>query len=336
MTERRTTIRHRSRRIAGLIAAGFVLATFAPAVERAPVARSAETWMTAEPVALDPGDPGVTRAGALVFLDGWWLRSRDVRFGGLSAMQVADGRVTAVSDAGSVFRFALPVRGTSEQRLRIDRLVQVPGSGRRKGDRDAESMAIAGGSAWIGFEGNNAIWRYSTATWLAQAAARPEAMRRWSSMQGPEAMLRLADGRFLVLAEGRIAADGTTPALLFAGDPAVAGTPAQPLRYRPPEGYRATDAALLPDGRILVLNRRFFWLEGVSAMLVAVDPATLRPGATLEGRELAALSGGLTVDNMEALSVTREGARTIVWIASDDNLNPLFQRTLLLKFALAE
>jgi hypothetical protein len=335
-TERRITIRHRGRRIAGLLAAGFLLGTFAPAIERPPIVRPADTTMTAEPVALDADDAAVTRAGGLLFLDGWWLRSRDVRFGGLSAMHVADGRVTAVSDAGNLFRFAVPARGTSAAPLRIDRLAQGPGSGRRKGDRDAESMAVSGGSAWIAFEGGNAVWRYSTANWLAEAAARPETMRRWSSMQGPEAMLRLADGRFLVLAEGRVAADGTTPVLLFAGDPAEAATPAVALRYRPPEGYRPTDAALLPDGRILVLNRRFFWLEGVSAMLTVVEPAALRPGATLAGRELAALGGDLTVDNMEALSVTREGGRTIVWIASDDNLNPLIQRTLLLKFVLAE
>jgi hypothetical protein len=38
---------------------------------------------------------------------------------------------------------------------------------------------------------------------------------------------------------------------------------------------------------------------------------------------------------MEALAVEREGGRTILWIASDDNFNPL-QRTLLLKFGLDE
>jgi hypothetical protein len=38
---------------------------------------------------------------------------------------------------------------------------------------------------------------------------------------------------------------------------------------------------------------------------------------------------------MEALSVDSENGRTILWIASDDNFNPL-QRTLLLKFALAD
>ena len=41
------------------------------------------------------------------------------------------------------------------------------------------------------------------------------------------------------------------------------------------------------------------------------------------------------IDNMEALSVTRERGRTILWIASDDNFSPL-QRTLLLKFALVD
>ena len=45
------------------------------------------------------------------------------------------------------------------------------------------------------------------------------------------------------------------------------------------------------------------------------------------------VEGPVTVDNMEALDVTREGGKTIVWVASDDNLNAL-QRTLLLKFAL--
>ena len=122
-------------------------------------------------------------------------------------------------------------------------------------------------------------------------------------------------------------------ALLFDGDPALAATPATTLRYRPPAGYRATDAALLPDGRLLVLNRRFAWLEGVSTALVLVEPGAIRPGATFEGRLVARLGWPLANDNMEAMSVTREGGRTILWLASDDNFSPL-QRTLLLKFAL--
>ena len=55
----------------------------------------------------------------------------------------------------------------------------------------------------------------------------------------------------------------------------------------------------------------------------------------MRGRQIADFHRPINVDNMEALSVTREQGRTIVWIASDDNYNPL-QRTLLMKFALAE
>jgi hypothetical protein len=39
----------------------------------------------------------------------------------------------------------------------------------------------------------------------------------------------------------------------------------------------------------------------------------------------------LNIDNMEALSVEQRGDQTIIWMASDDNHNPL-QKTLLLKF----
>ena len=52
-------------------------------------------------------------------------------------------------------------------------------------------------------------------------------------------------------------------------------------------------------------------------------------------RELARLQPPLTIDNMEGVSATIENGRTIVWLVSDDNFTPL-QRTLLLKFALAE
>ncbi|MDP8995291.1 MAG: esterase-like activity of phytase family protein, partial [Pseudomonadota bacterium] len=123
---------------------------------------------------------------------------------------------------------------------------------------------------------------------------------------------------------------------LFDRDPTARGARPLALRYRPPEGNRVTDAAALPDGQLLLLNRRASLLEGFSAILsLAALPEPGR-GAIVEGRTLAVLAAPLPVDNMEALSVTREGGRTILWIASDDNFNPLLQQTLLLKFALED
>ena len=142
-----------------------------------------------------------------------------------------------------------------------------------------------------------------------------------------------ADGRFLIISES-LAPDWTSPALLFPGDPTQGGAPVE-LRFRPAKGFRITDAAQLPDGRLLLLQRDVSLLGGMSAKLVLVDVAALDSRRPVEGREIAHFERPLSVDNMEALSITREGEQTIVWLASDDNYFPL-QRTLLMKFALRE
>ena len=121
--------------------------------------------------------------------------------------------------------------------------------------------------------------------------------------------------------------------LNLAGDPAVAGTPTMSLRYRRPPGYRPTDAALLPAGRILILNRRFAWLR-FSVKLLVADVRGVPAGGIIEGQEVAVLEAPLVIDNMEGLSVTQENGRTIVWIVSDDDFMRMFRRTLLLKFEL--
>lgn len=334
MTRRRQGT-DRAARIATALAAGFLLATFVPPDERPPPAMPELAVLEARPVPLDRADRERRRLGGLLFLEGWRLSSRDVRFGGLSAMHVESGAVTGLSDSGNLFRFSVPA-GAGELPVRILRVPRGPGSGRRKGDRDGEALVVAGASAWIAWEGRNAVWRYRRSDWRFEAAAAPPAMRRWPSMGGPEAMARLEDGRFLVIAEGPEGEDGTVPALLFDGDPALAATPTAALAYRPPRGFRPTDAALLPDGRLLVLNRRFRALTGFSAVLTVAELPPLREGTVIEGRELASFTGSVTRDNYEALSVTQESGRTIVWLASDDNYTPLLQATLLMKFALAD
>jgi hypothetical protein len=84
-----------------------------------------------------------------------------------------------------------------------------------------------------------------------------------------------------------------------------------------------------------VLTRRFSFLEGVSVVLCAAPFEAIVEAAVLDCDPMARLAPPLTIDNMEALAIDEEDGRTILWMASDDNFNPL-QRTLLLKFALAE
>lgn len=326
--------RSRPRRAAFLILVLAALATNIAAPPDPPPPGPAMAILSFEPVALDASAPDRRRVGALDYLGGWVLGSDSARFGGLSSLHVEAGRVTALSDDGTLFRFALPA-GRGREPVRIDPLGDGPGPAIYKSNRDTESMVLLGPWLWAGFEKHNMVWRYRRADLGAAAAARPALMQGWRANSGAEGMVRLADGRFLVFCECPSDDRPLSDVILFQGDPAGPGTSAALLHYRRVPGYRVSDATLLPDGRLLILNRRFEWLEGFSLVVTIADARDLRPGEVIVPREVARLQPPLTIDNMEGVSVTVENGRTTVWLVSDDNFSPL-QRTLLLKFALVE
>jgi len=292
----------------------------------------------AEPVVLDSGDPARRDIGGLRYLGGWVLTSDNLDFGGISAMVLDDDGFVAIGDAGGLFRFALNDEGVIT-RAAIAQLSAGPipddGGDVEKRDRDAEGLAHDPdtGRYWVAFERANGFWRFDSAFERSDADAAPEAMEDWPSNGGAEAMVRLDDGRFLIFSEAGDGPGDSREVLLFAGDPVEDGPPPLRLGYRPPGEHRITDAALLPDGRLLVLNRDFSIVEGVSVIVSIVSLDALTAGTILEGEIIARLDPPVTIDNMEALAIDEQDGRTIVWMASDDNFNPL-QRTLLLQFEL--
>ncbi|MFC4170849.1 esterase-like activity of phytase family protein [Microvirga sp. GCM10011540] len=98
-------------------------------------------------------------------------------------------------------------------------------------------------------------------------------------------------------------------------------------------GYEIADLAFLPDGDMLLLDRRFSLLGAFSIRLRRVARDAIRPGALVDGPVIFESDASLQIDNMEGLSVHREGGETILTLISDDNFSP-FQRTILLEFAL--
>jgi len=287
------------------------------------------------PVILKHDDPSLRKVGGLIYLGGWQLDSRDLAFGSYSALVFDGTRFTAISDAGGILSFAMD----GQDRIvdaRFGDLAQGPGRGLEKIDRDAESLAIdpSTGRLWVGYEHWNAIWRYAPAFTHAEASVRPAAMQEWPDNGGAEAMVRLRSGRFLVFSEAGDGPGSSRAVLLFPGDPTISGTPIL-FGYAPPKGFRITDAAELPDGRLVLLHRRISIGGGIMSKLAVVDPRAIEPGAIITGREIATLAWPLIADNFEGIAVTREPGRTILWLISDDNFSP-FQRTLLLKFALDE
>jgi hypothetical protein len=269
--------------------------------------------------------------GPLEPVGAWVLDSPNDTFGSYSALvALGDGSLLAASDKGGMMRFAPP--GVSGGQATLGYFGQD--GTRPKWRLDIESMTRdpVSGRVWQGFEGDNRIER-ADAGFDARATVRPEAMRGWPGNSGPEAMTRLADGRFVVLAEGtRRWSDTEVPGLLFPSDP-VAGAEPLAFRFMLPAGHRAVDMAQLPDGRVVILLRTIAWgfPPRFAGRLVLADPATIRAGEAWRAEPLANVVAPLPSDNYEGLATVPDGkGGTTLWLISDDN-DSFVQRTLLLK-----
>jgi hypothetical protein len=117
---------------------------------------------------------------------------------------------------------------------------------------------------------------------------------------------------------------------IFAGLPRNHESPGR-FKLVMPDGYRPTELARLPDGRLLLLGRKFT-LGGFRSLIALLDPATIRANATVTPRVVARITDPRVCDNYEGMTVTPEGDGAVaVWLISDSNDMVLLQRTLLLK-----
>lgn len=284
-----------------------------------------------QPLVLDVDNPALRRVGGLVFEGAWELRSRNEDFGGISALvALADGRFIGVGDAGTLIGFGL----TQDERTDRPFIAPLPdshGPNQNYKDRDSEGIAHdpMSGQFWISFEANHAIRRYSSGFARTTGILRLKQMQEWPDNKGAECIIRLRDGRFIIIAE---TLDGDThPALLFSGDPVERGSAVSAFRYRPPAGYRVTDGAQLPDGRLVILNRRISFPKGFAAKIALVDTATVKSGNIAAGKVIASLAPPYLVDNMEGIAITQKTGATYIWLISDNNFS-IFQRTILMQF----
>jgi hypothetical protein len=287
------------------------------------------------PLKLDETDPERKKVGALTFLNAWELRSDNSDFGGISALAViGNNRFLALSDAGTMIGFTL---GRSD-RMESSFIAALPGAYGEDvdyRDRDSEGMTYdpSSGRIWVSYEARHAIRRLSPSLGRIDGTKRLSYARDWRVNGGVEAISRLRDGRFLLVSETHQRADGSNSAYIYSGDPIETGSKATPFGYRAPAGYRPTDATTLPDGRMLILNRRVGFPNGFSAKLAIFDPTEIAPDTAVAPQILATLAAPLLVDNMEGLAISQEDERMIVWMISDDNFTAL-QRTILMKFSL--
>jgi hypothetical protein len=296
-------------------------------------AASAKAQNAAQPFAL-PDLPGPLRP-----LGGLVIDAAALGGGGFSGAHLApDLTLTLISDRGHWAEARLLLDGLTPvglQPLRHGPLRDEAGKPIPRGfAADAEALARLPDGTWlVAFERRHRIRAYRRLDGPGVYVAPPPGLEAAPSNGGLESLAVLQDGRLFAIAET------FTPPDRLELRHAWLGAPGRwmPLYWQPAPGFHPTDAAILPDGRALVLERRFSLLGGFSARLVMTASDALRSareGAVLRGETILMLNDApLPSENWEAVAVTRFGDQTLIALISDDN-ESILQRSLLLLFAL--
>lgn len=286
------------------------------------------------------------RFGKLDYLGGIELLAGNRHVGGLSGLLVSpDGAsLLGVTDNGLWFTAELE-QDASGRPLAIRNAFIAPvigpdGKPLISGGR-ADTEAVTRnekGEVFVSLEGRHSILAYP-APFDVRARARklrlPEGVSRLRHNKGLEALAASLSsgplgGALVAIAERGPSQDDDMPGFLIGGP--HPGT----FAVRRSGDFDATDAAFLPDGDLLLLERRFNLRHGIGMRIRRIAAANLKAGAIVDGEVL--IEAGFThqIDNMEGLAVhpSPEGG-VILTIISDDNRS-ILQRTLLLRFRLAE
>lgn len=286
---------------------------------------------------------GQTRFGDLVYVGGFSFSSGWGRLKGVSSFRFLDkgDRFLAVTDTGSWFAGRVTRDGagrpTGLAETELHPLLDPEGSPiSGKIPADAESLALAGSRAIVGFERDHRVWSYDGLPhpFDAEAYALPLPMPRQELRynQGIETIVAAPAGTplagaLITIAEGSIDPNGN----LFAAITSQ-GT-SEIMKIRRTEEYSVSDGAFLADGDLLILERRYRGpIGGLDIRIRRIAMESIRPGALLDGPVIFHADLGQEIDNMEGIDVwrTAEG-ETRVTLVSDDN-GSLLQRQLLLEF----
>lgn len=287
-----------------------------------------------------------TRFGLVEFSGGFEMRSDAPAFGQLSALRflTPGADFVGVADHGYWF-FGTIMRdeagapaGIAD--FRMQAMVGKDGSPiADKVDKDAEGLDIGDGIATVSFERTARVSEY---------ALDPEGMgpplrdldfviprHELRHNRGMETVLRtdprgIHRGARIVIAERSIDSNGD----LFAA--ILEGPEKGVFKVRRTDGYDVTDGALLENGDLLLLERRFSTILGAGIRLRRIQGESVRKGALVDGLVLMEADLACQIDNMESVDVwRREDGALVISMLSDDNQSFL-QRTIYLEFLLEE
>ncbi|MGB8819135.1 MAG: esterase-like activity of phytase family protein [Rhizobiaceae bacterium] len=287
-----------------------------------------------------------TKFGAFTFVGGLEMTSYDRNFGSLSGWRFRDAGsdVLSVSDNGFWLSGWLE-RDASGIPLGFGRVLiaeMTNGAGEANSEKwnsDAESLLTDGDQVTVGFERRH---RISTGTldpatliFSSKDEPLPVPTRELRSNRGFEAIAKspatspLAGAR-IVVTEKSLDSRGN----LFAG--ILDGPQKGQFSVVRDGAFDVSDGDFLPNGDLLLLERRFSMAQGVAMRIRRIKGSDIVKGAVVDGETVLEADMAYQIDNMECLDVWERGdGATMVSLASDDN-HSILQRNLYLEFEFQE
>jgi hypothetical protein len=337
-------MRPRRSAAAVLLAAVALLAPAASAQRTGDAKAPTRIEIAAKPIAaFEPRHADRHQFGPLRFRGGLSLSSSYPGFGGFSGLRLApDGEhFIAISDKADWLRGRIVYRDGAPVGIADAEMAPMIGpDGRTLAARrwyDTESLTRDGGTLYVGIERSHHIVKFDYGKHDLAARGQPlripSAIRSLPRNKGIEALAVVSKnlplgGTLIAISERGLDANGNIRGWLMGGK-----TPGEFTVARH-DDFDVTDAAITPDGNLVILERFFTFTEGVKMRLRRVPLSAVKPGALIDGEILLTADMGFQIDNTEGLSVHRshEG-ETVLTLISDDNFS-LIQRTLLLQFTL--
>jgi hypothetical protein len=286
------------------------------------------------------------RFGPLEFTGGLELTSRNRDFGSLSALRFTEpGRAwLAVTDNGfwisGIINRDTGGRPASLDQTRI--VAMTDGNGGRASEKwntDAEGLLVDGSIVTVSFERDHRIATglldRITLIFTSKDEPLPVPATELRSNRGFETLTKAPNdsplkGARVAVTEKSLNKNGD----IFAG--VMDGAQKGIFFVKRESEFDISDGDFLPNGDLLLLERRFSMASGVAMRLRRIKGADILPGETVDGEVLFEADMAYQIDNMECLDVwQRADGATMISLASDDN-HSILQRNVYLEFRLAE
>ena len=299
--------------------------------------------LTTSPLSGFQNFSNATDYGPLAWRGGVQLTSSDESFGGLSGLSLSADctSLLAVSDTGKWWRAKIGYDGETLAGLSDTEYAPILDSAgnppKSKVRADAEALtALGSGRYMVGFESRTRVGFYDIGK--SGLKARFQLLKSPKSIsEGPangelESVGRITHGpwknHYLAISERNTDADGNIRGWLWQLSKTV------PFTIKQFEDYNITDAAVLNNGDVLILERSFgqSYLPGMA--IRRFKSSAIKSGSTVAPELIfSGRAPFYAIDNMEGLAICQRNGETRLTIISDNNLNTTLQRTLLLQFA---